>query len=75
MIRKFSALVRLLLLVLAVAPGVYSTSTSADQVKTENMVVQGSACIGLDCVNGEDFTNATLRLKENNLRISFFAFL
>ena len=73
MTREFTALARLLLLALAVASGVYSTSTSADQVKTENVVVQGSACVGLDCVNGEDFTNTTLRLKENNLRISFFA--
>lgn len=73
MISEFTALARFLLLALAVASGVYSASTSADQVKTENMVVQGSACIGMDCVNGEDFTNTTLRLKENNLRVSFFA--
>jgi hypothetical protein len=33
--------------------------------------VQGSACVGLDCVNNESFGFDTLRLKENNTRIKF----
>jgi hypothetical protein len=33
--------------------------------------VQGSACVGLDCVNGEAFGFDTIRLKENNDRIQF----
>ncbi len=36
-----------------------------------DLIVQGSACVGLDCVNGESFGFDTLRLKENNLRIKF----
>lgn len=41
----------------------------ADQVFADDLIVQGSACIGIDCVNGESFGFDTLRLKENNLRI------
>jgi hypothetical protein len=33
--------------------------------------VQGSACVGLDCVNGEVFGFDTIRTKENNTRIQF----
>jgi len=36
-----------------------------------SLVVQGSACVGQDCVNGESFDFDTLRLSENNLRIHF----
>ena len=42
-----------------------------DQVIPDDLIVQGSACIGLDCVNGESFGFDTIRLKENNLRIKF----
>lgn len=41
----------------------------ADQVILDDLIVSGSACIGFDCVNGENFGFDTLRLKENNLRI------
>ncbi len=42
-----------------------------DQQILDDLIVDGSACIGLDCVNGESFGFDTLRLKENNLRIHF----
>ena len=42
-----------------------------DQVIADDLIVQGSACVGMDCVNGESFGFDTLRLKENNLRIKF----
>ena len=42
-----------------------------DQVIPDDLIVQGSACIGLDCVNNESFGFDTIRLKENNLRIKF----
>ncbi len=45
---------------------------TADFVINDDLIVDGSACIGLDCVNGESFGFDTLRLKENNLRIRFF---
>jgi hypothetical protein len=42
-----------------------------DDVIADDLIVQGSACVGLDCVNGESFGFDTIRLKENNTRISF----
>ncbi len=43
----------------------------ADQQILDDLIVDGSACIGLDCVNGESFGFDTIILKENNLRIFF----
>ena len=45
-------------------------SSYADQQILDDLIVDGSACIGLDCVNGESFGFDTIRLKENNLRIA-----
>ncbi len=42
-----------------------------DQVIPDDLIVQGSACVGLDCVNGEVFGFDSLRLKENNTRLQF----
>lgn len=42
-----------------------------DQVIADDLIVQQSACIGMDCANGENFGFDTIRLKENNLRIKF----
>jgi hypothetical protein len=42
-----------------------------DFVIADDLVVQGSACVGLDCVNNEAFSFDTIRLKENNTRILF----
>jgi hypothetical protein len=46
-------------------------SRTQDFVINDDLIVDGSACIGFDCVNGESFGFDTLRLKENNLRIKF----
>jgi hypothetical protein len=43
----------------------------ADQVIADDLIVQGSTCVGLDCVNNESFGFDTLRLKENNTRLNF----
>ena len=40
-----------------------------DQQILDDLIVDGSACIGQDCVNGESFGFDTIRVKENNLRI------
>ena len=53
----------------AAAPA--SVLAPMDQVIPDDLIVQGSACVGLDCVNGESFGFDTIRLKENNLRIKF----
>jgi hypothetical protein len=42
-----------------------------DQVIPDDLIVQGSICAGIDCVNNEDFGFDTIRLKENNTRIQF----
>jgi hypothetical protein len=46
-------------------------SSTKDFVILDDLIVDGSACIGFDCVNGESFGFDTIRLKENNLRIKF----
>jgi hypothetical protein len=48
-----------------------SGNATADFVIPDDLIVQGSACVGLDCVDGESFGFDTLRLKENNTRIKF----
>jgi hypothetical protein len=42
-----------------------------DAVTPDDVIIQGSACVGFDCVNNENFGFDTIRLKENNLRIKF----
>ena len=42
-----------------------------DQVIPDDLIVQGSLCVGLDCVNNENFGFDTIRTKENNTRIQF----
>ncbi len=58
------------------APGSTGSGAAAspqpkDQVIADDLIVQGSICAGFDCVNNEDFSFDTLRLKENNLRLKF----
>ncbi|MGB1197744.1 MAG: tail fiber domain-containing protein [Thalassotalea sp.] len=48
---------------------VASYTAQADQVIQDSLIVVDSICVGMDCVNGENFGFDTLRLKENNLRI------
>jgi Chaperone of endosialidase len=50
---------------------VTSGKAIADTVIPDDLIVQGSACVGLDCVDGESFGFDTIRLKENNTRIKF----
>jgi uncharacterized coiled-coil protein SlyX len=45
--------------------------TILDVVHADDVIIQGSLCVGLDCVNGEVFGFDTIRLKENNTRIQF----
>lgn len=50
----------------ATAPGAW-----ADIVHADDVIIQGSLCVGFDCVNGENFGFDTIRMKENNLRLHF----
>ena len=54
-----------------VTTAIISLQTQADQQFNDDVVIKGSVCIGLDCVNGENFSFDTIRLKENNVRIKF----
>ena len=56
-------------LTLAAGALTFAGAAQADQVILDDLIVDGSICAGLDCVNGESFGFDTLRLKENNLRI------
>ena len=42
-----------------------------DVVTADDEIIQGSLCVGLDCVNNENFGFDTIRVKENNDRIQF----
>jgi hypothetical protein len=42
-----------------------------DVVVPDDQIVQGSLCVGFDCVDNESFGFATIRLKENNTRLEF----
>ncbi|MCH9649383.1 MAG: tail fiber domain-containing protein [Deltaproteobacteria bacterium] len=42
-----------------------------DEVILDDLIVDGSACVGLNCANGESFGFDTIRLKESNLRLNF----
>jgi hypothetical protein len=61
-----------------VVDGIIITSTEITELSAEkdvlhldDVIIDGSLCIGFDCINGENFGFDTLRLKENNLRIHF----
>lgn len=46
-------------------------TANADVVHLDDVIIDGSQCVGFDCVNGENFGFDTQRLDENNLRIHF----
>jgi hypothetical protein len=45
--------------------------TTNPQVIPDDLIVQGSLCVGIDCVSTESFGFDTIRMKENNTRIDF----
>jgi hypothetical protein len=72
---KTASRARLSAAVLAAGAGVglmgATTSAYASQTIATDLIVQGSLCVGMDCVTNESFGFDTMRLKENNLRIHF----
>ena len=56
---------------LAFGAALLAGEAAADQVIPDDLIVQGSQCVGFDCVNNENFGFDTIKLKENNLRIFF----
>lgn len=63
------AAIRSLLAAGAVAAGT-TNMAHADVVYADDLIVQGGACIGVDCINNEVLTSI-IKLKENNTRINF----
>jgi len=59
------------IIILSSSLALTSVIAHADQQIQDDLVVGGSICTGLDCVNGEPFGFDTIRLKENNVRIKF----
>ena len=49
----------------------FSLLRTPDVVTADDEIIQGSVCVGLDCVVNETFNFDTIRLKENNTRIGF----
>jgi hypothetical protein len=47
------------------------TPSVEDQVIPDDLIVQGSICVGFDCVNNESFGFDTIRMKENSTRVKF----
>jgi len=64
-IRNSAAVLALLSAGITVAP------SQADIPHLDDVYIDGSLCVGFDCVNGESYGFDTIRLKENNLRIHF----
>jgi hypothetical protein len=52
------------------APGATGTPNQGITY-AEDLIVQGSACVGVDCATGESFGFDTIRIKENNTRLKF----
>jgi hypothetical protein len=52
-------------------PRAQESAIAKDQVILDDLIVDGSLCVGFDCINGESFGFDTIRLKENNTRIKF----
>lgn len=46
-------------------------SAAAVMPASEDRVIQGGLCVGFDCISEEDFSAATMKMRENNLRIRF----
>lgn len=68
---KFNKFLKTHVALTAMAMATLSVGVKADFVINDDLIVDGSACVGFDCVNGESFGFDTIRVKENNLRIKF----
>lgn len=49
----------------------FTGTATADEVIADDLVAQSSLCVGMDCVDGEEFGFDTLRLKSPGPRILF----
>ncbi|EDM66406.1 MAG: hypothetical protein COA76_02520 [Moritella sp.] len=49
----------------------FSLHTFADEVINDDLIISSSLCVGIECVDGEDFGFDTIRLKDDNPQIRF----
>ena len=69
--QKFETSKWSLVLIIPLFTVVFPITSQAAEVILDDLVVQGSECIGFDCVSDQEFSFSTLLLKENNLRVFF----
>lgn len=56
---------------IVIAASLLARPAGADSLIFDDLIIDGSICSGIDCVNGENFSFDTMILKENNMRILF----
>ena len=69
--QKFQKNNRLVVSVVLLLAALGPSTSQADQLISDDLIVVGSECVGFDCVLDENFSFTTQLLKENNLRIFF----
>jgi hypothetical protein len=52
-------------------PGDKAAAYTKDYVINDDLIVDGSACVGFDCANGWSFNFTTIAMSEHNTRIKF----
>ncbi len=60
-----------LIFVCSILTFIFSLQAAADQIILDDLIVDGSVCVGPDCANDEDFGFDTLKLKSENPQIRF----
>lgn len=50
----------------------FSLNSFADEIVYDDLIISSSLCVGIECIDGEDFGFDTIRLKDDNPQIRFF---
>lgn len=58
-------------IVVGVSVFLSASGVQADEVISDDLSVQNSACVGVDCIDGELYDFDSLKIKENNTRLLF----
>jgi len=58
-------------LILSIVSAVFTIAAVADQVLLDDQIVDGSLCVGVDCLDGEIFDFDTVKLKTDDPLIKF----
>ncbi len=57
--------------ILALGSLVFASQLFAAELITQDLIVDGSTCVGTDCTSAETFGFSTIKMRENNTRITF----